>query len=106
MEQINAKRSEADLQWPVPSCYGPLTDTLSQFAIAAQKPEVRAAARQAALAAGKEKKKAAETKKASDKVGICSIDRHSSAHFRTQPKGPSASAPKLGRNQMKAGGKR
>ena len=34
----------------------------------AQKPEVRAAARQAALAAGKEKKKAAETKKASEKV--------------------------------------
>lgn len=35
----------------------------------AQKPEVREAARKAALQAGKDKKKAAEEKKKSDKVG-------------------------------------
>lgn len=49
----------------------------------AQKPEARAAARQAALTAGKEKKKAAEAKKAQGKVIAISSCVHINRYLNT-----------------------
>ena len=78
-----------------------------------QKPEARAAARTAALTAGKQKKQAAEEAKKSNKVRpiitILPVRNCLKADYDTtlilQPAGKSAQ-PKMSKKDMKAGGKR